>query len=118
MAFMAAVALWLFHGVGLWFNWGDFRPRLALVHGLGLAVLGGALLGFNPPAWIVFGFGAVIGGVAGWGHRLAPGLWVGIALLWPLPFLLTTVAAFNNLGTLALTAIGAAALASLTKSAF
>jgi hypothetical protein len=118
MALIAAVVLWAIHGMILWWNWGGFRPRVALLHGLGMAAVAGVLLWLGLPGWALSVAGAAIGGVGGWGHRLAPGLFFGLLFAAVVPFLLGTGAGFVGLGAFALAAQAAAGLASLTKSAF
>lgn len=117
MSLLLAVALWVFHGIILWWNWGQFRPRIALLHGVAMGVLAGGLAWLGLPIWAVYGVAALVGGVGGWGHRLAPGLWVGIGLLWAVPFLAQSGEALNAVAAFALVSQGAAALASLTRSA-
>lgn len=116
MTAMLALLLWIFHGLLLWWSWGKFRPRIALLHGLGLAVLVGGLITFGVPLWLVYGFGAAIGAVAGWGHPLAPGLWVGLGPLLALPFVLGSAEALTAVGAFAVTAQVVAGLVSFTKS--
>lgn len=115
MTMMVAVALWCFHGVALLWNWGRYRPGIALLHGVGTAVLAGALAWLGAPAWAMYGAGALLGAVAGWGHPLAPGLWVGVGLLWPLPFLLSSAPALLAVVAFALAAQIAAAVVSFVK---
>lgn len=116
MTAMVALFAWVIHGLLLWYGWGQYRPRLALLHGFALAALAWALIGLGVPTWVLYVAGAATGAVAGWGHRLAPGLWVGLGLLWPLPFVLTSAAAVPAIGALALTAQVIAFLVSFTKS--
>lgn len=80
MPYMLA-ALWILHGVALFRGWGQFRPSLGLLHGLGMGVVGFVLIAWGAPAWMVGVAGAAIGAVGAVGHRLAPGLWVGVGLL-------------------------------------
>jgi O-antigen/teichoic acid export membrane protein len=116
MTVMLGLFLWIFHGLLLWWNWGQFRPRITLLHGLLLALITGALLWLGAPAWLMYGAGAAIGAVAGWGHRLAPGLWVGLGLTWPLLFLVASAAAVPAAGAFALAAQIAAFLVAFSKS--
>ena len=76
-----ALTLWLLHGVLLWRGWGRFRPQVALLHGVGVA-LAGVCFALSPfPLWLPFGAGALLGLVGALGHPLVPGLWVGLGLL-------------------------------------
>ncbi|HWI66032.1 MAG TPA: hypothetical protein VNT75_29740 [Symbiobacteriaceae bacterium] len=112
---MLALLLWIFHGLLLWWSWGQFRPRIALLHGLALAVLAGGLILLGLPVWALYVAGALIGAVGGWGHALAPGLWVGLAPLWLLPFLLRDPQALEAVAAFALASQVAAGLVSATK---
>lgn len=112
---MLALLLWIWHGLLLWWCWGQFRPRITLVHGLGLAALAGGLIALGAPLWVVYAAGAAIGAVGGWGHALAPGLWVGLAPLWALPFLPGSPASLTTVGAFGVTAQAVAGLVSLTK---
>lgn len=116
MTVMLAAALWVFHGLILWWNWGQFRPRIALLHGVGMAVVAGLLAWAGLPQWLQAALGAAVGGVGGWGHRLAPGLWVGVGLSMALPWLFASGPMLLGLAAFALAAQLAAALASFTKS--
>lgn len=116
MSLMLAAALWCFHGVILLWNWGRFRRRIALLHGLGVGVVAWALLWLGVPEWALYAAGAVVGAAGGWGHPLAPGLWPGIGLLWAAPFLLRTAPALTGAGAFALAAQGVAFLVSFTRS--
>lgn len=116
MTIMLAVALWVLHGMILWWNWGQFRPHIALLHGVAMGLLAGGLAWVGAPVWLVYGLAALVGGVGGWGHRLAPGLWVGNALLLAVPFLTPSAESLAAAGAFALVSQGAAALASLTRS--
>ncbi|HLN64198.1 MAG TPA: hypothetical protein VK464_21980 [Symbiobacteriaceae bacterium] len=117
MALLLASALWTFHGMILWWHWGAFRPRIALLHGVGMALVAGLLVWLSLPGWLLATAGALVGGVGGWGHRLAPGLWVGVGLLAVLPFALNAGQALPGAAIFALAAQAVAALASLTRSA-
>ncbi|HYG57996.1 MAG TPA: hypothetical protein VD902_08045 [Symbiobacteriaceae bacterium] len=116
MSLLLAAALWVFHGMLLWWNWGKFRPRLALLHGAAVAAVAGVMAWLGVPPWAMWGAGVLIGAVGGWGHRLAPGLWVGIGLLWAVPFLLQSGPALGAVAAFALVSQAAAALVSLTRS--
>lgn len=116
MTVMLALFLWVCHGLLLWWNWGQYRLKLSLLHGLAVAVVTGALLWLGAPLWVMYGVGVIIGGVAGWGHRLAPGLWVGVGLTWPLLFLVASAPAVPAAGDFALAAQVTAFLVAFTKS--
>jgi hypothetical protein len=117
MTLLIAAALWCFHGVVLWWNWGAFRPRVALLHGVGMAAAAAVLVWLGAPGWAMTAAGVLVGVVGGWGHRLAPGLWVGLALLGALPFLMHSGPALLAVTAFALPSQVAAGLASLTKGA-
>lgn len=114
---MLAIMLWIFHGVALLWNLNRFRPRIALLHGLAVAVVGAAMIYLHAPEWAFYVAGALIGAVAGWGHPLFPGLWPGLGILLTLPFLLRMGSAFLSGGAFALAAILVAALTSFIKGA-
>ena len=116
MTLLLAAALWVFHGIILWWNWGQFRLRIALLHGVAMGVLAGELVWLDMSMYVVYGMAAVIGAVGGWGHRLAPGLWLGNGLLWVVPFVAQSGEALTAVAAFALVSQGAAALASLTRS--
>ena len=58
MTAMLALLLWVFHGMLLWWSWGKFRLRIALLHGLLLAVAAGGPIVLGAPLWLVAGAGA------------------------------------------------------------
>jgi hypothetical protein len=113
---MLALFLWVFHGLMLWWNWGQFRPQITLRHGLAVAIIAGALLWLDAPLWLMYGAGVLLGVAAGWGHRLAPGLWVGLALTWPLLFVIASATVVSDAGAFALAAQVTAFLVSFTRS--
>lgn len=116
MTVLLAGAFWCFHGLILWWNWGKFRPHIALLHGVGMAAVAFLLVWVGLPAWALGAAGLAVGAVGGWGHRLAPGLWVGVLLLLPLPFLLDSASLLQGGAVFALWAQLAAAMAAFVKS--
>jgi len=59
MTAMLALLLWVLHGMPLWWSWGQFRPHIALLHGLLVALLAGGLIALGAPPWLVTGAAAV-----------------------------------------------------------
>jgi hypothetical protein len=112
---LLAAALWTFHGVLLMWSWGQYRPHIALLHGVGALLGVGLLIWIGLPVWVLTLAGALVGGAGAWGHRLAPGLWVGIGLLWLVPFWLHSGSALLLVGSFALTAQVVAALVVLAR---
>jgi hypothetical protein len=116
MSLLLAAALWAFHGVALLWNWGRYRPQVALLHGLAVAAAGGALLWLALPVWALYVSGGLIGAVAGWGHPLVPGIWPGLALLVAVPVLLHTTPALLAFGDFAVAVQAVAFLVAFSKS--
>lgn len=116
MAVLLAGALWCFHGLILWWNWGKFRPHIALLHGAGLAAVTFGLVWLGLPGWVLAAAGLAVGALGGWGHRLAPGLWVGVLILLPLPFLLSSANLLQGAALFMLVAQLAAVMAAFVKA--
>lgn len=82
-----AALVWLAHGLVLARNRGRFRPHIALVHGLLLAVVGAGLRLLGLSALWSLAAGLAAGAVGALGHPLAPGVFVGFGLQWLWPLL-------------------------------
>lgn len=107
------VLLWLAHGALLLRGWGRFRPRIAALHGLAMGLLGAALTWGLPALPVLAVAGGLIGLVGALGHPLAPGLWLGVGLVWLAPWVLPVdpTAYWFNYG-----AIAGAALVTVARS--